>query len=89
MTGGSTAGGCAGLLCSWRRLLGINTAFLLQRCVLAVAVTQCSLQPVTFTATLLSVNVQIKAQKLHELVASGVPERFTAELARMRIKNAK
>jgi hypothetical protein len=32
---------------------------------------------------------QIKAQKLQQLVASGVPERFTAELARMRIKSAK
>jgi hypothetical protein len=33
--------------------------------------------------------LQIKAQKLQELVSSGVPEKYTAELARMRIKSAK
>jgi hypothetical protein len=36
-----------------------------------------------------SLHTQIKAQKLQELVAAGVPEKYTAELARMRIKSAK
>lgn len=33
--------------------------------------------------------MQIKANKLQELVSSGVPEKYTSELARMRIKSAK
>lgn len=33
--------------------------------------------------------LQIKARKLHELAANGVPDKYQAELARMRIKSAK
>jgi hypothetical protein len=33
--------------------------------------------------------LQIKARKLQELACSGVPEKYQAELARMRIKSAK
>lgn len=36
-----------------------------------------------------AVATQIKARKLHELTASGVPEKYQAELARLKIKSAK
>lgn len=38
---------------------------------------------------LLLVVLQIKARKLHELAVNGVPEKYQAELARMRIKSAR
>lgn len=40
-------------------------------------------------ARLSLLSLQIKSQKLQELVSSGVPDKYTAELARMRIKSAK
>jgi len=50
--------------------------------------TTCELFPHSQPACHLHV-LQIKAHKLQELVSSGVPEKYTAELARMRIKSAK